>query len=143
MKIIQFIHSIANGGAEAVMFRLHKGFREKGVDSKIVTFTPYNNIESLNIKKSAWNIKRVVLDYINRQKPDMILVHLCDLHRIFAKIDYPNIFFIIHLDILYKYNNKSNFFRKAKFKRAINRIYNRHQTVTVSNGIRDNLWHPS
>lgn len=118
MKIIQFIHSIANGGAEAVMFRLHKGFREKGVDSKIVTFTPYNNIESLNIKKSAWNIKRVVLDY-------------------------PNIFFIIHLDILYKYNNKSNFFRKAKFKRAINRIYNRHQTVTVSNGIRDNLWHPS
>lgn len=146
MKIIQFIHTISSGGAEAVMLRLHEGFLENGVNAKIAVFNKsddfYNlpkDVDLLNINKNSLRAKSQILSYLKSEKPDLILVHMCGLHSLFSKIDYQNIFFIVHLDIFYRYQQKTNILKKMIFKRKINTIYTHHQTITVSNNIRESM----
>jgi len=146
MKIIQFIHTISSGGAEAVMLRLHEGFLEKGVEAKIAVFNKSDDfyslpkdVDLLNINKNSLKAKSKILSYLKSEKADFVLVHMCGLHRFFSKINYSNIFFIVHLDIFYKYQQKKNFFKKMIFKRKINNIYSNHQTITVSNNIRESM----
>ncbi len=146
MKVIQFIHTISSGGAEAVMLRLHHGFLEKRVEAKIAVFKKSEefyslpkDVDLLNINKNSLKAKSQILSYLKSEKADLILVHMCSVHSIFSKIDYPNIFLIVHLDIFYKYQHKTNFLKQMIFKRKINKIYNNHQTITVSNNIRESM----
>jgi glycosyltransferase involved in cell wall biosynthesis len=146
MKVIQFIHTISSGGAEAVMLRLHEGFIEKGLEVKIAVFKKSNDfyrlpkdVDLLNINKNSLKAKRQIVSYLKSEKADLVLVHMCSLHSVFSKIDYPNIFLIVHLDIFYKYQHKTNFLKRMIFKRKISNTYNNHQTITVSNNIRESM----
>lgn len=146
MKIVQFINEISGGGAEAVLLRLHDGFVKRGFESQIVTLKPQNDYFStsvsttcLHLKKSALTTPAKIALFLKHAQPDMVLVHICDLHRVFSTIEYPNIFFVVHLELSYKLHTKNNFFSRYRFRRRIERTYQKHRTITVSHAIKKDM----
>ncbi len=146
MKIMQFMNSLDGGGAEAVMMRLHQGFLKKGIQSKIVIFNNhekyYSDIDdliNLNLKKNALGAKKKIAQLLKNENPTLILSHMCDMNRLFSKIDFDNIFLIVHQSLLYKYNNKTTSYKKFRFKREIKKTYNSHHVITVAKSIKDEL----
>ena len=148
MKILQFINTMENGGAEAVVLNLHKLFLENNIESKIYVLDRKNNnfykspkeTKFLNIKKHTLFKRNKLKKIINEENTDLILVHMCYLHKIFSKMeDINNLFFTIHLDLMYKYQNKKNLYKKFVYKKNIQNIYYNKNIITVSNNIKNNL----
>ena len=148
MKIIQFINTMENGGAEAVVLNLHQLFIKNNIESKIYILDEKNanfyqlpkEATFLNIgKKNIFKAKKLE-KILKNENADIVLVHMCYLHKIFSKIkNINNLFFIIHLDLMYKYKNRKNFFKKFIYKKRIQKIYYNKNIITVSNNIKDNL----
>lgn len=147
MKIIQFINTMENGGAEAVVLNLHKLFLKNNIESKIFILDKKNcnfyklpeEAKFLNIHKKTILKKNKLEKIIKQENADIVLVHMCYLHKIFSKIkNQNNLFFTIHLDLMYKYNNKSNI-KKLLYKNKIQNIYKNKKIITVSNNIKNNL----
>jgi len=144
MKIFQFIHSIDKGGAETAMFSLHQSFLEKNFESKIITFKDTDikdkNIITLNISKKSPLTPIKLNLFLKKEQPNLILLHLCDLHRLFYKINYPKIVNVVHLSLKHKYENKK-IYLKHKFFKQIQKTYNKHTTVFVSKYLKDETIH--
>jgi len=157
-NILLVIDSMGIGGAEKVTLTLAQGFINEDYkvdliicDNSIGFDIPSNvTLHILDFKKSFMNYTRYskklhkMIDNIKKQNNhdfDLILVHLQKATRLMRNYNHPNILHTIHSNFTQSAlkNNKpiKNFFRKRKLQK----IYNKLDIITVSDGIKDDLLH--